>query len=232
MSTLHLVILLAVVSLVSSVLLAVGLRRRQRRRVAECLARRERMGLRRQPAADPHVLERLRTLFRGPRGGQTRILDVWDKEIPEGRLYLLELADQSGQGNASSLVTALHSPDLAVPRISLFPLLNQGGMLADLANKAITMAFEQAGNRVDFPSPGSFVRRYLVGGPDEAALRGFLTEERRAGLGETSAWHLEAEGDLLVLNLTPLDARGRRVVTGDEEALLREAMVAWRLLRD
>lgn len=222
---------LVVAGVLGVVLLAFGLARRQARRVAETRVRREQMGLRHQAAGDPRTLERIRVLFRNPRGGQNRILDVWDKEIPEGRLYLVELAESSGEGNSSSVVAAVHSPDLAVPRLSLFPLLEQSGLLADMANKAIAMLFDGAGNRVDFSSPGDFVRRYLVGGPDEAALRQFLTDERRADLGETHSWHLEAEADLLVLSLTPFDARGQRVISGDEDTLIREVMAAARLLR-
>ncbi len=229
MDNLPLVLVLA--GVLGIVLLAVGLARRQVRRVAETRARRERMGLRQQAAGDPQTLERIRALFRNPRGGQNRILEVWDKEVPEGRLYLVELADQSGEGNYSTVVAAVHSPDLAVPRLSLFPLLEQSGLLADMANRAIALAFKGAGNRVEFSSPGGFVRRYLVGGPDEAALRQFLTEDRRADLGETRSWHLEAEGDLVVLGLTPLDARGQRVISGDEDTLIREVMAAARLLR-
>jgi len=35
----------------------------------------------------------------------------------------------------------------------------------------------------------------------------------------------------LVLSLTTFDARGQRVISGDEDTLIREAMAAVRLLR-
>lgn len=211
--------------------LVAGSRRRARRLRTELQARREGMGLRRSGAVDPQTVERIRELFRTPEGEAPRILEVWDRQVEGARLYLLETSGvPSGQPQATALA-AVHSDELDLPRISLVPLLEQGGMLADLANQALRMAFQQAANPVDFPSPAEFARRYLVGGPDEGALRRFLDEDRRDRLGKTRAWHLEGEGDLFVLTLMPLDAQRRVAESRDEETLVREAMVALRLLR-
>jgi len=211
--------------------LVVGARRRARRLRTELQARREGMGLRRSGAVAPQIIERIRELFRTPDGEAPRILEVWDRQVEGAWLYLVETSNApSTRGQATAMV-AVHSADLDLPRISLMPLLEQGGMLADLANQAIRMAFQQAANPVDFPSPADFLRRYLVGGPDEGALRHFLDEERRAELGKTCSWHLEGDKDLFVLTLMPLDGQGRMAGARDEGPLIREAMVALRALR-
>lgn len=211
--------------------LVVGSRRRARRLRTELQARRQSMGLRQTGAVAPQTIERIRELFRTPEGEAPRILEVWERQLDGARLYLFETSGvPSGRPQATALA-AVHSAELDMPRLSLLPLLEQGGMLADLANQAMRMAFQRAANPVDFPSPADFIHRYLVGGPDEKAVRRFLDEDRRVELGKTRSWHLEGNQDLFVLTLMPLDGQRRMAVARDEEPLIREAMVALRLLR-
>ncbi len=214
-----------------TVWLAARSRQRARRSRLEIQARREGMGLRRSGGVDPETIRRVQELFRRPDGEAPRILEVWERQVEGARLYLIGIsAADSGQGQATALA-ALRSEDLDLPRISLMGLLDQDGMLADLANQAMRMAFRQVANQVEFSSPAEFHRHYLVGGPDEEALRRFLDEDRRAALGKTRSWHLEGEQDLLAMSLMPLEARGRVDQNRNDEALIREAMVALRVLR-
>lgn len=207
--------------------LAVTLWKRDGARQKERLARLEGMGFRRGLPPGMLTLEPVQALLRAPEHGSApRVRQVWHKVGDDFQMLLLEFVEPRGTGP----VVAVRSPRLRMPRFSLFPKVDQEGMLADLANRALGLLLEQVGGQIAFTSPGDFVRRYLVAGPDEQAVREYLTEERRQQLGETRSWSLQAEGDLFVLDELPLATRGKAAAAGAEDARIRDAMAALRIL--
>lgn len=208
--------------------LAAALWKGDRGRRQERLARLEGMGFQRGLPPGMLTLEPVQGLLRPPEHGRPpQVRQVWHKVGDDFVLLLLEFVEPRGTGP----VVAIRSPRLQVPRFSLFPKVDQEGMLADLANRALALLLEHVGGQVAFTSPGEFVRRYLVAGPDEQAVRDYLTEERRRQLGETRSWSLQAEGDLFVLDELPIATRGKAPAAGAEDARIRDAMAALRILQ-
>lgn len=200
----------------------------EKARAKESRARLERMGFQRGLPAGMLTLDPVQALLRPPDNGRPLMVrEVWHKQGEDCLLLHLEFVDRRASGPR----VAVRSERLRLPRLSLFPRLDQEGMLADLANQAMALLFARVGKQVTFSSPAEFVRHYMVGGPDEEALREFLTEERRRGLGETRSWTLEGEGDLFVLGEMPIGTRGKAPTTAAaEETLIRDAMAALRIL--
>lgn len=205
----------AVVAVMALAVVGVGRTRawRQERR-----ARFAGMGFQPGWPAEMPLLPRIRALMRID---DEDAPEVWHRTGEDWTLILLQFPDKLGP------TVAVRSPRLALPRLSMFPRVDQEGRLADLANRTMETLFERVGGQVSFSSPAGFVRRYMVGGPDEAALREFFTEERRRLLGETRLWSLEGEGDLFVLEEVPL-GKGAPA----EDARVRDAMAALRILGD
>lgn len=81
---------------------------------------------------------------------------------------------------------------------------------------------------IDFDEDAEFSRAYVLQGPDEAALRGLFTPERRAWFAAQRGknLHFEAQGKVLLFH------HARRVPPETTRALMAQAIEIHRLLTD
>ena len=120
---------------------------------------------------------------------------------PGYELFLFDLNDPSGDSvGPESDQAVLISPDLRLPRFSLFPKMRETGVLASMTNKALGWVASKFAVQAAFPDAPGFDAKYLVWGDDEAALRGCFSPLRLGRLAQTGDLELVGSGDALLFS--------------------------------
>jgi len=161
------------------------------------------------------------------RKGRRRLEGLFERKGSGHRLYLFDLKDTSGEGTRSGVI-AVVSPRLRVPRLTIFPRFQGDGLVARLANLLVRKLGRRHGGLVDFVSHEPFSRRHHVAGPDEAAIRHFLTDRRLEQLAGMERMAVEAEGDRLTYQRIRF---GRRRTGSDRDEVAHRTREAEELLR-
>ena len=119
-------------------------------------------------------------------------------------LLLFDLCDSSGDsvGREPDQAVCL-SPDLRLPRFTIFPKMEGTGVMASMTNKALGWVASRFAVHPAFPDAPEFDAKYLIWGDDEAALREFFTPARLGRLAETEEIQLEGSGDALLFSWVP-----------------------------
>ena len=167
--------------------------------------RRGRRALGFEPLSPPptEVAEPILALHKGKKMG-----DVFERKGSADRLYLFDLTNQSGDSSPRETI-AIFSRRLRLPRLTIFPRLEGDGRLAALGNFVLKKLAQRGGRAVDL-SHLRFARRHFVSGPDEAAIRQFLTEGRLDRLAEMEHMAVAGEGGLFTCQRVQIGRRKRR----------------------
>lgn len=160
------------------------------------------LGLRHLSSFDPILLQRIAPLLHRNSTNGLELRNVYQRKLPDGDLYMFDLWDTSGESSSSvcDSAFALFSPELALPRLSLLPRLEENGKLAALANRFIGWAASQSLPHIDFDGPFDFVQNYLVFGLDEPVVRSFLDDILRSRLAHLKGVSIETEGGLIIVS--------------------------------
>lgn len=149
--------------------------------------------------------------------------------------YELLLFDLREPDEGSSRLTlhqaVLVSPDLKLPRFTLFPRMQGTGLTAAMTNKALAWVGSQFPVHPAFPDAPEFDARYMVWGNDEAALREFFTPARLARLAETEELQVEGDGDALHFSRVPF-ARLKQTYADKLQEVLRNAKTLHDIFKD
>jgi len=140
------------------------------------------------------VAEAILALHQRGKRPEHKIEEAFERRGSADRLYLFDLKDSSGDRFHHGVIAAF-SPRLHVPRLTIFPRLEGEGPLSALGNLLLKKLGQSHGGTVDFASHPRFARRHFVSGPDEAAIRRFLSDRRLDRIAELGHMAVEAEGD-------------------------------------
>jgi len=147
-------------------------------------------------------------------------------------LILFDLKDSSGDSvHREQDQALLISPDLKLPRFTLFPKAEGAGFLAAMANRVLAWISARFAAQVAFPDHPSFDAKYLVWGNDESAVRALLTPARLDRLAETRELQVEGNADGFLFSRMEY----RRVKRTDAEKLqdlLRTAKVLFEIFKE
>lgn len=160
---------------------------------------------------------------RGRKSGH-KVDNVFERRGSTDRLYLLDLEDSSGDSSHEGVI-AVFSPRLHVPRLTIYPRLEGKGYLAGLGNRLLKKLAQRHGKTVDLPSHPRFARRHFVSGPDEEAIRRFLTVDRLAAMEHMT---VEGEDDHFAYQRVHF---GRRKIGSDEVEFAERVQQAEGVLR-
>lgn len=117
-----------------------------------------------------------------------------ERSFPDGKLFLLDLYDLSGDGTRHHQVAAVNAPGLRLPRFGLYPRRGRG-LLAQIVPWATWMNDKE----VKFPAHPDFAARYAVRAEDPEAVRRFFVETGLPGfLVGRDRTTLRAEGDFFL----------------------------------
>jgi len=136
-------------------------------------------------------------------------------------MILFDLRDSSGDSTHTDFDQALLlSPDLKLPRFTLFPKMQGTGFLAGMANKAMAWVAAKFAVQAAFPDFPEFDAKYIVWGDDEAALRGYFSSSRLGRLAQTQELQLEGNVNGLLFSRAAHKRTGR--ITAEKLRILIE----------
>lgn len=193
----------------------------------ERLRRLRALGFEPLDSAPAEVAEPILALYTRGKRSEHKIDSVFERRGSTDRLYLLDLKDSSGDSSHEGVI-AVFSPRLHIPRLTIYPRLEGEGHLAGLGNRLLKRLVQRHGKTVDFPSHPGFARRHFVSGPDEEAIRRFLTAGRLDRLATIEHMTVEGEGGRFAYQRVHF---GRRKVGSDEVELAERVRQAEEVLR-
>ncbi len=121
---------------------------------------------------------------------------VSQRPFPDGKLFLLDLYDLSGDGTRIPQVALVNAPGLRLPRFGLYPRRGRG-----LLEQIVPWATWMDDKEVKFPAHPNFAARYVVRAEDSEAVRRFFVEMGLPGLlAEREPVTLRAEGDFFLFS--------------------------------
>jgi hypothetical protein len=106
-----------------------------------------------------------------------KIKNVFERRGSAHRLYLLDLESSSDDSSHHETI-AVFSSRLRLPSLTIFPRIGGDGRLAGLGNLLLKKLAQRRGRTLDLPAHPRFAQWHFVSGPDEDALRRFLTTDR------------------------------------------------------
>jgi hypothetical protein len=175
----------------------------------------------------PEVADPILALYgHGGKSGH-KLDNVFERPGSADRFYLLDLKSSSGDSSQEGVI-AVFSPRLRMPRLTIFPRLEGDGRLAALGNLLMKKLSQRHGGAVDFAAHPRFTKRHFVSGPDEAAIRRFLTGDRLDRLAELEHTALEGEGALFTYQKFRFPRHGGGT---DREQISEHVQQAEQLLR-
>jgi len=124
-----------------------------------------------------------------------KIKNVFERRGSTDRLYLLDLERDSDDSSHHETI-AVFSPRLRLPSLTLFPRIGGDGGLAALGNLLLKKLAQRRGKALDLPAHPRFARRHFVSGPDEEALRQFLTTDRLDRLAALEHMVVDGKGSV------------------------------------
>lgn len=123
-----------------------------------------------------------------------KVSHLSQRPFPDGKLFLLDLYDLSGEGTRYHQVAAVNAPGLRLPKFGLYPRHGRG-----LLEQSVAWVNWMDDKEVKFPAHPNFAARYAIRAEDpeivhrffiETGLPGFLTDHDRI--------NLRAEGDFFL----------------------------------
>ena len=213
------------------VALVVWAYRAGKRREEEQRRRDREFGFHEAPERAADLDGRMKTLHHhwGERHGVQEV-----KRKSEWGYELLRFDLKEPSGNSSQLTlhqTVLISPDLKLPRFTLFPRMQGAGITAAMTNKALAWVGSQFPVHPAFPDSPAFDAKYMIWGNDEGALREFFTPARLARLAETEELQVEGDGDALHFSRVPF-ARLKQTYAEKLQEVLHNARTLHDIFKD
>jgi hypothetical protein len=174
------------------------------RRVNRDQERRRRMfmeyGFRSVPERSADLAERMKILHHHWSGhhsvDKVKLKSEWGYE-----LFLFDLRDSSrNSARLDQDQAVMVSPELKLPRFTMFPKVEGTGLVATLVNRAMTWAASKFAVQITFPEVPGFDARYAVWGNDEAAVRSCFSHSRLERMAEAREWLVEGSDDGLLFS--------------------------------
>lgn len=121
-----------------------------------------------------------------------------------GQMYVRRQVDrstyvyQTGGGSSPGHGFVVVSDSLQLPRFTLFPNIQSGGILGQLANQAAEAALSRLAHPIALPSTGRFRERYDLYGEDAEKVLQFLTRDRMSRIADRPQGVLDAGENVFV----------------------------------
>lgn len=151
----------------------------------------ENLGLDFHPAGDPAVMEAIAHLRLFNQGHGRKTQNMISGQSDDIEIAIFEYRYMTGGGNSQQThhqtVISFQSSNLGLPEFELRPehFFHRIGQVLGYAD-------------IDFDTHPVFSKRYLLRGPDEAAIRGFFKPELLEFFESRQGVSLEASGDRLI----------------------------------
>jgi len=121
---------------------------------------------------------------------------VSQRPFPDGKLFLLDLYDLSGDGTRIPQVALVNAPGLRLPKFGLYPRRGRG-----LLEQIVPWATWMDDKEVKFPAHPDFAARYVVRAEDPETVRRFFVQMGLPGLlAGRDRVNLRAEGDFFLFS--------------------------------
>lgn len=121
---------------------------------------------------------------------------VSERPFPDGKLFLLDLYDLSGDGTRIPQVALVNAPGLRLPKFGLYPRRGRG-----FFKPIVPWATWMDDKKVKFPAHPDFAARYVVRAEDPDAVHRFFVQMGLPGfLAERDRVTLRAEGDFFLFS--------------------------------
>jgi len=181
--------------------------RRQKQRIAEKTQILGGLGYEVVHPPDPTFVERVTRLRTRWGHEQYRVRFCAVRKSWEHTSYVLDLWRRSGRNTrlAGENTMAFVSSRLQFPRFSLVPRLKLPRVVSGLVDTLTEKLLVQHGGQVEFPDDPSFADNFIVAGKDHDAIRKLLTPHVRDYLAANNRYHLEAEGDMVLISTAQFD---------------------------
>lgn len=119
---------------------------------------------------------------------------ISQRPLPDGKLFLLDLYDLSGDGTRIPQVALVHAPGLRLPKFGLHPRRGRGPF-----EQIVSWATWMNDKEVKFPAHPDFAARYVVRADDPEAVHRFFVQVGLPGfLAERERVNLRAEGNFFL----------------------------------
>ena len=199
--------------------------RRQKQRIAEKTQILAGLGYEVVHPPDPTFVERVTRLRTRWGHEQYRVRFCAVRKSWEHTSYVLDLWRRSGKNTrlAGENTMAFVSSRQQFPRFSLVPRPKLPGLVSGLVDTLTEKLLTQHGGKVEFPDDPSFSDNCIVAGKDHDAIRKLFTPRIRGFVATNSRYHVEAEGDMLLI-LAEQGDRGSP--THPQDSLLRSVSEA------
>ncbi len=178
------------------------------------------------------VSEIVRRLSRAPDSALLRVENLFLKTFPDGKLYLLDIVDDTESANMpfGELAVLIVSELENLPRFSIYPKLSIPGRLGDVADSLLETVYSRIGTVIEGWEDVVFEDRYAVISDDEDEVRQVLTMRVIERFNGIEGLAVECDQNVILIN--QFDMTGKRAKEKIPGYLIPTAMNIYSWLRE